>query len=68
MRKKEGFHGQRAFIIPESILQEQRSDPVASLLLLADIGYYPKAAFHYRERKHGCTQNILVYCADGQGG
>ncbi len=67
MRKKEGFHGQRAFIIPESIIQEQRSDPVASLLFVTDIGYYPKAAFHYRERKHGCTQNILVYCADGQG-
>jgi AraC-like DNA-binding protein len=67
MRKKEGFLDQRAYIIPQSILVEHRSDPVASVLHLTDIGYYPKAGFHYRRRRQGCAQHILLYCVGGRG-
>jgi len=34
---------------------------------ITDIGYYPKAKFHSRERPRGADQHILIYCIDGQG-
>ncbi|MGN6342667.1 MAG: AraC family ligand binding domain-containing protein [Ginsengibacter sp.] len=34
---------------------------------ITDIGYYPKARHHYRERIDGIDQNILIYCLEGQG-
>lgn len=40
---------------------------VISTLYVTDIGYYPKAKFHYRERPHGADQHILIYCHDGSG-
>ena len=36
-------------------------------MYVTDIGYYPKAEFHYRERLHGADQHILIYCHDGKG-
>ena len=36
-------------------------------LYITDIGYYPNAQYHNRERKKGCQQNILIYCAKGSG-
>lgn len=68
VRKKEGFEGQKAIVIPRKILARQCSqNPVTGSLYITDIGYYPKAKFHYRERVHGADQNILVYCIKGSG-
>ncbi|RYY53328.1 MAG: AraC family transcriptional regulator [Chitinophagaceae bacterium] len=36
-------------------------------LYITDMGYYPKARHHYRERKHGADQHILIYCSKGRG-
>ena len=36
-------------------------------LYVTDIGYYPKARYHYMERAHGAEQNILIYCHEGKG-
>lgn len=67
-RKKEGFDGQRAIVIPRSILQKQCiPHPLMSNQFITDIGYYPKAKFHYRERENGADQHILIYCIDGKG-
>jgi AraC-like DNA-binding protein len=66
--KKDGFEGQRAIVIPRSILQKFCSrNKLISKCYITDIGYYPKARFHYRERSHGAEQNILIYCVDGIG-
>lgn len=68
VRKKEGFQGQKAIVIPRKILSQQCSNnPVISGLYITDIGYYPKAKFHYRERQHGAEQNILIHCIEGRG-
>jgi AraC-like DNA-binding protein len=68
IRKKEGFAGQRAIIIPRKILSLQCSnDEVTGGGYITDIGYYPKAKFHYRKRLHGIDQNILIYCIEGTG-
>ncbi|CAN5621553.1 AraC family transcriptional regulator [soil metagenome] len=68
MRKKEGFRGQKAIVLPRKILLKQcEQDKVISNLYITDIGYYPKAEFHYRERPHGADQHILIYCQEGSG-
>ncbi len=67
MRKVEGFEGQRTIVLPEFVIKELRNDPVGLQLYLTDIGYYPKAQYHFRKRKSGCDQFILIYCIDGKG-
>lgn len=67
-RKKEGFEGQKAIVIPRKILASQcENNDITGALYITDIGYYPKAKFHYRERIHGADQHILIYCVDGKG-
>lgn len=67
-RKKEGFAGQKAIIIPRNILKTRcEQNEIVGPLYITDIGYYPKARFHYRERIHGADQFILIYCIDGKG-
>ena len=67
-RKKEGFEGQKAIVIPRKILASRcEGDAVASALYITDIGYYPKAKFHYRQRPNGADQHILIYCINGEG-
>ena len=36
-------------------------------LFVTDIGYYPDARYHYRQRQEGSVQNILIYCINGKG-
>lgn len=67
-RKKEGFEGQKAIVIPRKILQERcATNHLISHLYITDIGYYPKAVFHYRNRPSGADQHILIYCIEGCG-
>ena len=42
-------------------------DEMLSSLHITDIGYYPKAEYHYRERTQPIDQNVLIYCIDGGG-
>ncbi|SHG55879.1 AraC family transcriptional regulator [Pedobacter caeni] len=68
IKKKEGFNGQKAIVLPRSILIKTCiSNPLLSGIYLTDIGFYPKAKFHYRERDQGLDQYILIYCIDGKG-
>jgi AraC family transcriptional regulator of arabinose operon len=67
VRKREGFKGQRAIVLPQFIQDELSSGPLTKLLFLTDIGYYPVAQYHYRERSLGSDQNILIYCIEGKG-
>jgi len=67
-RKKEGFSGQKAIVIPRKILINQcQKNGVINSLYITDIGYYPKAEFHYRERPNGADQHIIIYCIEGSG-
>jgi len=67
-RKKEGFEGQKAIVIPRKILLERcATNHLISHLYITDIGYYPKAVFHYRNRPSGADQHILIYCMEGRG-
>ncbi len=67
VKKKDGFKGQKAIVLPRQVIQACQGQQLLSNLYITDIGYYPKAAFHFRERDHGCNQHILIYCMGGKG-
>lgn len=67
MKQKDGFSGERSIVLPQMIIDMERKDPLVSSLYVTDIGYYPHAYGHFRERKEPIGQNVLIYCADGAG-
>lgn len=67
VRKSEGFNGQRAIVLPDKVIKSYNTSAMISNVFITDIGFYPKAKFHYRERENGITQHILIYCVDGRG-
>jgi AraC-like DNA-binding protein/mannose-6-phosphate isomerase-like protein (cupin superfamily) len=68
LKKREGFQGQKSIVLPRKIITEfNNTTAAASGLYITDIGYYPKAKYHYRQRGHGSEQHILIYCVEGKG-
>lgn len=67
LRLKDGFCGERAIVIPQMIVRMMEDDPMTAVLHITDIGFYPKAMHHYRERKEPINQHVLIYCVDGAG-
>lgn len=63
----DGFKGEKAIIIPYNIRRYQAENEIVKQLFVTDIGYYPKAKFHFRERSEGSNENIFIYCEDGKG-
>lgn len=67
-RIKEGFKGERAIIIPPFIIDDLKKDLLGNELYITDIGCYPHAYYHYRERtKEEANQFVLIYCVEGEG-
>ncbi|MET0394146.1 MAG: AraC family transcriptional regulator [Chitinophagaceae bacterium] len=66
-RKKDGFNGQKAIVLPRKIVDSCGASPIIRNLFITDIGFYPKAKFHYRKRPNGSAQHIIIYCTDGAG-
>ena len=67
IKRKDGFSGERALVLPQSIIHEMEEDPISSILHITDIGYYPKAWHHFRERQEPITQFVFIYCIEGSG-
>lgn len=68
MKKKEGFRGQKAIVIPKTVINNRcAKNPVIGSLYITNMGYYPKAQYHYRQRLQGADQHILIYCHEGSG-
>jgi AraC family transcriptional regulator of arabinose operon len=68
VRKREGFKGQRLIVLPKKIIMDFLvKDPITKQIYITDIGYYPKAMFHYAERPNGISQHIIIYCSEGFG-
>lgn len=57
----------KSIVLPQGILKELEQNELTNSLMVTDIGFYDKALQHYRERRKGCMQNILIYCTDGEG-
>ncbi len=65
---KEGFKGERSIVLPPFVIQELQKETLSKELYITDIGYYPVAKYHFRERKQDeARQYVLIYCVEGQG-
>lgn len=67
MKIKDGFVGERSIVLPYTVIRMIEGDPVASSLFITDIGYYPKAKYHYRKRDDAIREYVFIYCVDGKG-
>lgn len=65
--RAEGFKGQIFHVIPRPILDREASRFPVRELYATDIGWYPRADRHFRERPRGAAEHILIYCVEGQG-
>lgn len=62
-----GFKGEQITVIPRELLREYSDKQLTSNLYVTDIGYFPNALDHYRNRPFGCPEYILIYCINGKG-
>lgn len=67
IKRKDGFSGERALVLPQSVVFEMEKDAYSSILYITDIGYYPKAWYHFRKREEPINQYIYMYCVEGEG-
>lgn len=65
--KPDGFESEKLFILSEYMRKELTNHPLTCRLFITDIGYFPKAQFHYRDRPKGGDTAIFIYCTDGEG-
>jgi AraC family transcriptional regulator, arabinose operon regulatory protein len=65
--KREGFAGQRIVVLPRQVVANALKQPLLQGLLPTDVGYFPKASHHMRERLSGVDQAIFIFCVKGQG-
>ena len=67
-KKKDGFEGEKLISIPQNVLKDYvRKYPSLFNIYITHIGYFPRATSHYKERRKGCEDNILIYCLKGVG-
>jgi AraC family transcriptional regulator of arabinose operon len=67
LKLREGFAGQDMFVIPRPILTRARQHPLVRSVYPSDIGWFPRAGHHYRERPDGARQDHLLMCVGGHG-
>jgi AraC-like DNA-binding protein len=67
-KRRDGFQGQKLISVPQYLWKNAyRMHPELFQLYVSHIGYFPKAEGHFRQRKNGCQDNILIYCLQGRG-
>ncbi|MDB4999330.1 MAG: Transcriptional regulator, AraC family [Mucilaginibacter sp.] len=68
IKRRDGFVGEKLINVPLKLLEEvKKKNSELFPIYITQIGYFPKASFHYRERRKGCEDNILIYCLQGKG-
>lgn len=67
MKIREGFKGARSIVMPRMLVDIMKQDFLMSSLYITDIGYYPHASSHYRERSVPISEYVFIYCIDGKG-
>jgi len=66
-QKPDGFDSELLLVLPEYVQHELAESELTRQLFVSDIGYFPRARHHYRERPEGCDAHIVLLCADGEG-
>ncbi|BBI32681.1 transcriptional regulator [Cohnella abietis] len=67
LKKAEGFDSEKIIVLPPYLVSEMLTHPLIRPLYITDIGYFPHANHHYRERPDGCDSSIVIYCIGGEG-
>lgn len=63
----DGFRGQVLNFAPANVRAELARHPLTAELYVPDLGWFPRALHHCRERLHGSDEHILIYCRAGGG-
>lgn len=66
-KRRDGFKDEQYFIIPTECFNGFSQHPMVKSLYLTDVGFFPNARNHYREREEGTEEHILICCVDGEG-
>jgi AraC-like DNA-binding protein len=64
---REGFAGQDMFVIPRPILARAQQHPLVRSVYPTDVGWFPRAGHHFRQRPEGAGQHHLMLCTEGHG-
>jgi AraC-like DNA-binding protein len=67
IRKADGFENEYLFVFPDEFLNRMAGDKLFQPLAVTEIGYFPLARYHFRQRPLGCETAILIYCSTGSG-
>ena len=65
--KRDGFRGEKMIVLPTESFQDYVEHPLVRRLYLTDVGIFPRAEYHFRERKDGIEEYIYIYCMEGSG-
>lgn len=66
IKKQQGFENEQYFIIPDEFLTRYEGNPYSRFMTVKQIGYFPRAKYHYVE--HKAPKSIIVnYCIAGSG-
>ncbi|WP_416151662.1 helix-turn-helix domain-containing protein [Salipaludibacillus sp. HK11] len=67
MKKSKGFQSEKIYVLPDYLQEELNEHHILNRSHLTDIGFFPEATHHFRERKTGCDSHIMIYCSSGEG-
>jgi AraC-like DNA-binding protein len=67
IHKADGFEAQKLLVLSDTLLDDISCHPLIKPLYVTDIGFFPSAHYHYRERPEGCDAAIFIYCSEGEG-
>ncbi len=66
-KKADGFNSEKIIVLSQQQISLIAERPLVNEAFITDIGYYPRAFHHYRERRQGTEAFILIYCVKGKG-
>ncbi|MDG0793462.1 AraC family transcriptional regulator [Cohnella ginsengisoli] len=66
-RSRRASPEEKLLVLPDYLATELAGFELTKNFYVSDIGYFPRARHHYRERHDGCDSHIVIYCADGAG-
>lgn len=67
IKQKDGFKGEKFHVLPPASIATLERHPLSAILHITDIGFYPHAANHFRERPLPLEQYVFIYCVTGSG-
>ncbi|BDD00901.1 AraC family transcriptional regulator [Persicobacter psychrovividus] len=59
--------GKRKINLARDLFDALRSAPLTRDLFLTDLGYYPRADYHFCQRAKGVNEYVVLYCNNGTG-